>query len=142
MQRFHWSRKVMKPYLHALISVKKFGGIPEDYIDIHNWFDSAKQNVPDARHRLVLHNSFGIFLCEQLFGEIVQNDRGFKRMPYISLSDGKKVSVRDIAEQHVIDDLGRIPTLEECLAKVPLDETFTGNVSQFTASRKNFKIID
>ncbi len=27
------------PLVHCKSSVKKFGGIPEDYIDIHNWFD-------------------------------------------------------------------------------------------------------
>lgn len=134
----------MKPYLHALISVKKFGGIPSDFIDIHNWFDSAKQSVPDARHRLVLHNAFGIYLCEQIFGETIQTSEGvFKRMPYITLSTSKKISVRDIAEQHVIDDLGRIPTLDECLASITLDEKFAGNARRVMAvARQNVKIVD
>jgi hypothetical protein len=32
----------MKPYIHAKNSVKRYGGIIEDYIAIHNWFDSTK----------------------------------------------------------------------------------------------------
>lgn len=117
----------MKPLIHARMSVKKFGGNIEDYIDIHDWFDSTKAHIPDATHRMVLHNSFGIYLCEQVFGEIIQTQNGtFKRMPYITNSSGKQVSVRDIAEQHVIDDLGHIPTLEKCMQGLPMHSWATG----------------
>ena len=133
----------MKPFLHALISVKKFGGVPADYIDIHNFIDSAKQNVPDERHRLILHNSFGVYICEQVFGEIITHKDGFKRMPYITLTGGKQISVRNIAEQHIIDDLGCIPTLEQCLDKVNFTEDFVGNAHRIMeVSRKHVTIID
>jgi hypothetical protein len=133
----------LKPYLHALISSRKFGGEPSDYIDIHNWFDSAKASVPDARHRLALHHAFGIYLCEQIFGEIILTEDGkFKKMPYITLSNGKKISVRDVAEQHVIDDLGRIPTLDECLSMVSMDEKMVGNVRRLSVSPNAVKIVD
>lgn len=116
----------MKPLLHSKISVKKFGGKVEDYIDIHNWFDSTKQHISDATHRMVLHNSFGIFLCEQVFGEIISTNNGFKKMPYITNSNGKQISVRDIAEQHVVDDLGHIPSLEKCMEGLPLHDWAVG----------------
>lgn len=116
----------MKPLLHAKISAKKFGGKPEDYIDIHDWFDQTKAHLAEAKHRLVLHNSFGIYLCEQQFGEIVEHNGKFIRMPYITISTGKQVSVRDVAEQHVIDDLGRIPTLEESLRYTTIHENMVG----------------
>lgn len=134
----------MKPMLHALISVKKFGGIPEDYIDIHNWFDSTKAHIADERHRKVLHNAFGIFLCEQVFGTITQMPSGeFKRMPYILNSDGKKISVRDIAEQHVVDDMGRIPSLEECVGESPIEEKFVGNAHRVLRLPKgSVRIVD
>jgi hypothetical protein len=93
----------VKPFLHGKVSVKKFGGIESDYQKIHDWFDQTKAHFPDMRHRAILHNSFGIYLCEQQFGEGIIN------------SDGKHVSVRDIAEQHVIDDMGRIPTVQDYL---------------------------
>jgi len=133
----------MKPLIHARISAKKFGGVPEDYIEIHDWFDSSKAHVPDARHRNALHHSFGIYLCEQVFGEIIQMPDGkFKRTPYITISTGKQVSVRDFAEQHVLDDLGHIPTLAECVGDVR--EEVAGNISRATikVARSSVKIVD
>ena len=133
----------MKPYLHAKISANKFGGIPEDYIEIHDWFDSSKAHIPDARHRLALHNSFGIYLCEQVFGEIIQMPDGrFKRAPYIIVSDGRKVSVRDIAEQHVLDDLGHIPTLADCLENATLKENVAGNLGTIKVNAKRVQFVD
>ncbi len=97
----------MKPYIHAKNSVKKWGGKEEDYIAIHNWFDQTKAHVPDMRHRAILHNSFGIYLLEQQFGITIKN------------SDGVMISVRDIGEQHVLEDLGTIPTLQDCIKDMP-----------------------
>lgn len=99
----------MKPYIHAKNSARKFGGRPEDYQRIHDWFDQTKAHIADMRHRAVLHNSFGIFLCEQVFGVNVIN------------SDGHLISVRDIAEDHVLEDLGRIPSLAECIQTMPIE---------------------
>ena len=98
----------MKPYLHGKISVKKWGGREEDYQRIHDWLDQTKSHFPDMRHRAILHSSFGIYLCEQVFGTNITN------------SDNKIVSVRDIAEQHVIDDMGRIPTVQDYLQGMPM----------------------
>lgn len=100
----------MKPLTHARTSARKYGGTWEDYIRIHEWMDHTKAHVPDMRHRSLLHNSWGIYLCEQIFGTAITN------------SEGKLVSVRDIAEDHVIDDLGRIPTLAECLEGMPVSD--------------------
>lgn len=92
----------MKPYVHAKNSVKRYGGKVEDYMPIHNWFDSTKAAYANFAHRAILHNTFGIYLCEQLFGEFITN------------SDGKVLSVRDIAEDHVKEDCaGRIPTIQD-----------------------------
>lgn len=134
----------MKPLLHALISVKKFGGVPADYIDIHNWFDQTKAHVADARHRLVLHNAFGIFLCEQVHGDVVVLQNGAtKKMPYITISTGKQVCVRDIAEQHVLDDMGHIPSLSDCLEGVSdMPEKFTGKLRRMVVSSKSLNIVD
>ena len=102
----------MKPYIHAQSSVKKFGGKPEDYLKIHNWFDQTKSHFSDVRHRAILHTSFGIFLCEQVFGTNITN------------SDGKKVSVRDIGEQHVVEDYrGKfIPTMQDFLENMEFQD--------------------
>lgn len=97
-----------KPWKHALSSARKFGGVPGDYIKIHDWFDQTKMCVPDVRHRAILHSAFGIFLCEQVFGHNIKN------------SDGKNVSVRDIGEQHCLEDLGTIPTMQDWLKDLPI----------------------
>lgn len=47
-----------KPYIHAISSAKRFGGKPEDYIEIHNLMDSSKGAIPDNRHRALTHNSW------------------------------------------------------------------------------------
>ena len=98
----------MKPFLHARVSVKRWGGKEEDYQAIHDFIDSSKAHVPDMRHRAILHSSFGIYLTERVFGTNITN------------SNGKLVSVRDIAEQHVIDDLGKIPTVADYLDGMPI----------------------
>lgn len=135
----------MKPLLHAKISCKKFGGKPEDYIEIHDFIDSTKAHIADSRHRIVLHNSFGVFICEKVFGEISQKaDGSYVRMPYITNSDGKQISVRDIAEQHIIDDLGCIPSLSDILNKAQLHEDFVGGISKrkIIINPKNIEIVD
>jgi len=141
----------MKPYKHSLISVHKFGGIPSDYQQIHDWFDTTKSSVADMRHRMVLHNAFGIFLCEQVFGTMEQKSDGtWVRMPYIVNSDGEKIQVRDVAEQHVIDDLGHIPGLEKCLSSMTIENWMGGAIkkkkvirmSDISFNQANIKIMD
>jgi hypothetical protein len=97
----------MKPYLHAQVSVKKWGGVPGDYLPIHDFFDHSKAHFPDMRHRALLHSSFGIYIIERVFGTSITN------------SEGRLVQVRDIGEQHVIDDMGRIPTVQDYLLGMP-----------------------
>lgn len=108
----------MKPLIHAKISVKKYGGKIDDYIEIHNFFDTSKSSLADVRHRAILHSSFGIFILEKIFGT------------YITNSDGKEVSVRDIGEDHVLQDLGTIPTVEKWLRKLPIEPWMSGSIKK------------
>jgi hypothetical protein len=94
------------PLKHAQNSAVKFGGRPEDYLPIHNWFDESKAFLPDFRHRALRHHSEGIFLAERIFGVAIMN------------SDGKRVPVRYVGEQHVLEDLGRIPTAQDWLSEI------------------------
>lgn len=94
---------------HAVSSAKKFGGLPEDYLAIHQWFDDTKQYLADFRHRALRHHSAGIFWAEERFGITIVN------------SDGKDVPVRLISEQHVKEDCGFIPTVEDWLRGVPME---------------------
>lgn len=113
----------MNPYVHAANAARKYGGIPEDYLEIEQFLDSAKDHLGDVRHRLILHNAWGVSLCERLFGKIVKTAEGqYVRQPFIVNSDGKRVNIRDIAQDHVREDMfGAIPTLFEQFEEVTLE---------------------
>ena len=71
------------PYHHALSSVRKWGGQVEDYLPIHNWFDSTKAHMADFRHRALRHHAEGIFLMESIFGMTLEN--GGRRLDHWSI---------------------------------------------------------
>lgn len=104
----------MKPLIHAKSSAKKWGGEPEDYLAIHDFMDSSKSALADVRHRAIFHSSFGIYIVEKLFGTYFKN------------SAGKDVSTRDIAEQHVLEDLHVIPSLDDWFKNMPIEPWMTG----------------
>jgi hypothetical protein len=89
------------PYHHSISSVKKWGGTVKDYLPIHDWFDESKKIFADFRHRALRHHAEGIFLAETIFGST------------ITLSTGRILPTRWIGEQHVIEDLGRIPSFAD-----------------------------
>lgn len=113
----------MNPYIHSKNSAKKYGGIPEDYLEIHQFMDSAKDHLGTIVHRLILHNTFGISLAEKIFGDFVQTGTGkIVRTNYITNSIGEKVFIRDIAQDHVREDLcGKIPSLSEQFQNITID---------------------
>ena len=111
-----------KPLIHAKSSARKFGGKAEDYLAIHDCMDSSKSVEASAKHRLVFHSAFGIFIIEKIFGHTIKN------------SDGKDISVRDIAEQHVLEDLGFIPSLNDYLKHMDL--------APWMAGKKKIEIVD
>ena len=110
----------MKPYIHAKSSAKKYGGTPEDYLDIHDFMDSSKSSEATVKHRCVFHSAFGCYIVEKVFGHNREN------------SEGKIYSVRDIAENHIIEDLGRIPSLNEWLQHMPIETWMGGRTKKKT----------
>lgn len=103
-----------KPWVHARSSAKKFGGKPEDYVAIHDKIDSSKMAHAEVTHRCVFHSAFGIYVIEEIFGRTLTN------------SDGREVHVRDVAEQHVLEDLGFIPSLSDWLKEMPAKPWMAG----------------
>ncbi len=102
-----------KPYVHSVSSARRFGGVPEDYLDIHNLMDSSKSAIADNRHRILTHTSWFLStILEKVFGVVITN------------SDGRKVSVRDIGEQHILEDYGGrfIPTPQDFIENMNFDE--------------------
>lgn len=94
-------------YHHAVSSARKWGGEAEDYLAIHEFFDSTSAHHGDFRHRALRHHAEGIFLAESVFGKT------FERA-----SDGKVIPTRWVGEQHVVEDLGRIPAATEWLSAI------------------------
>lgn len=89
------------PYHHAVSSVKKWGGVVDDYLPIHSWFDESKLIIADFRHRALRHHAEGIFMAERIFGVTLK------------LSTGRVIPTRWVGEQHVREDLGRIPSFAD-----------------------------
>ncbi len=69
-----------------------------------NWFDdTSKELVGDFRHRALRHHTTGIRECVEKFGET------------ITLSTGRILPVRYVAEQHVVEDMGRLVSVGDWL---------------------------
>lgn len=119
------------PYHHALSSVKKWGGVTEDYQPIHDWFDETKALLADFRHRALRHHAEGIYLCEQVFGTTIElstcarcGNREFGNVHIVPALDSyhefvpKRIPVRWIGEQHVREDMGFIPEASQWLKRI------------------------
>lgn len=100
----------MHYYDHARLSVRKFGGVPEDYLELHRLMDSSKHHLPNAAHRAFSHNTWFIEILDNLMG------------PTITNSEGKDVPVRDILTEHLKEDhSGKIPTLQDWARVIKFD---------------------
>lgn len=91
------------PLYHARSSAARHGGPAAAYMDLHSWMDRSKMALADCRHRLALHNAWGIELGLARFG------------PALAVPGVGGVPVRALLEGHVSEDLGRIPALGDCL---------------------------
>lgn len=119
-----------KPIFHAESSARRFGGKAEDYMDIHNLMDSSKGAIADNRHRALTHNSWFI-------STIIEKVFGF----YIINSAGNKVSTRDVAEQHVLEDFGGqyIPTAQDYLQEIEIQPWMSNGIGEKPSSAKKLK---
>lgn len=122
------------PHHHAVSSSRKWGGTPDDYIEIHNWFDETKALLADFRHRALRHHAEGIFLCERIFGHtielsicgrcgLVEAEHPVIETELFMPRDcmefkAKVIPVRWIGEQHVQEDLGFIPSANQWLERI------------------------
>lgn len=96
----------MIPFIHAELSAKRFGGVPEDYLDIHELMDSSKAAFPNNAHRVLTHNSwFVVTILPKVFGHQRTN------------SAGKKYNVKDVGEYHILEDFRMkfIPSVQDYL---------------------------
>jgi hypothetical protein len=89
------------PWHHSLSSVRTFSGTPEDYLDLHSWFDQTKSCYADFRHRALRHHIEGIALSQELFGKTITNSLGLE------------VSVEKVGLQHIAEDCGRVVSCQD-----------------------------
>ena len=108
----------MNSWHHAKAAAKRWGGKPEDYAEIESFIDSSKQHLGDVRHRALYHHTAGVFLCRRIFGEVITVQRengGIVEVP-----------VRRIAEEHILEDLGWIPSPNDYWAGMPIRPWMSG----------------
>lgn len=107
----------MHTFYHSKSSAKKWGGHPNDYTAVHEFIDQSKVAMADVRHRALLHHTLGTRLAEQALGVTITN------------SDGREVPVREIAERHIIEDLGFLPTPQDWLERMPFEAWAGGHIA-------------
>lgn len=90
-------------HYHSVSSANAFGGEPEDYHDLHQWMDRGRAGTDRLLHRMLAHHTQGIKDAEQVFGVTITNSRG------------RKVPTTLLASQHIVEDLGFVPTLDHYL---------------------------
>jgi len=120
------------PWIHSISSAKKFGGKPYEYLDIHKKMDCSKAYLSSNLHRTLTHHGFWIHeVMIPLFGDIIKN------------TDDKIVSVKDICEQHILEDFnGRfIPSVQDYFEKVELKDWVNNGLGEPPQSVKNMKIF-
>jgi hypothetical protein len=81
----------------------RFGGAIENFRPLHEWFLETRHWMPDRRHLILRHHAFGIFEAETRFGIVLR------------LSNGTSVPTRIVAERHVREVMGSIPTTSAML---------------------------
>ena len=103
----------MNPVLHTESSMRKFKGKTEEdfnkFLVLHEKMDCSKAWEPSNRHRVLTHTMFWVKeVMLPLFGS------------YITLSDGRKVSVKDVCEQHILEDyrMKFIPTPQDFIQEM------------------------
>jgi hypothetical protein len=84
----------------------RWGGVPDDYLALIDFFDMPYEFAPDNPDAaaLITHNSFGIFLAEELLGTVIPltETNHSRQFPQI-------VSTRSAAEDLVYARIGLIP---------------------------------
>lgn len=109
----------MNSYYHAQSAARYWGGKPEDYQPIEDFIDSSKRIVGDFRHRAIYHHTEGTFLCERIFGKTITVAKKHNTI---------EVPVRLIAERHIIEDLGWLPTPADYIKSMGREPWMSGSV--------------
>jgi hypothetical protein len=107
----------MNSWHHAQSAAKKWGGTPEDYIDIEEFIDSSKKILGDVRHRAIYHHTEGVWLCQRIFGRTIAVEKTHSEV---------LVPVRLVAERHILEDLGWLPSPKDYIDGMPIKKWMSG----------------
>lgn len=107
----------MNSWHHAQSAARKWGGAPDDYIEIEEFIDSSKQVIGDVRHRAMYHHTTGVWLCQKIFGRTVTVERAHREV---------LVPVRLVAERHILEDLGWLPSPADYIEGMPVRPWMSG----------------
>jgi len=118
---------------HAVSASHKWGGTPHDYLEIEEFIDGSKAMMGDVRHRAMYHHTAGVFLVERIFGPTItitkKNGTGTYEVP-----------TREIAERHIVEDLGYIPSPSDWLTRMNVQPWMGGRLSRYVG-REDFLTV-
>lgn len=86
----------------AVLSARRYGGSADAYLPLHRWFMATRTWVEGDRHLMFRHHAFGSFEAEARFGPVIA-------------WPGGGVPTRVVAERHIQDMIGRVPTAHDWL---------------------------
>jgi hypothetical protein len=118
-------------YIHSKNSVRRYGGTVEDYLPLHKKMDCSKGVIADNRHRILSHNMFWIIeVMIPIFGYTITN------------SDGKEVCVKDLCEEHILEDFGMkfIPTPQDYIEGMEMQDWMQNGVKGMPPSCRKLGI--
>lgn len=100
----------------------RWGGAPEDYQPLIAFFDTPRAFAPEQAEAadLITHNSFGIFLAEELLGTTLS-------LSAFGASPSSLISTRSAAEDLVYARLGFIPAAGNLAARTRLKRWMCGS---------------
>ena len=84
---------------------------------MHEFIDSSKKVIGDVRHRSMYHHTLGVWLCQEVFGRTltIPKEHGPVEVP-----------VRLIAERHVLEDLGWLPSPKDYIDGMAISPWMSG----------------
>ncbi len=93
----------MHPYDHARSSARTHGGVWQDYLALHSWFDATKALLCRFTHRALRHHIEGVAETMAIFGPAIRN------------SDGADIPTQILGMQHLEEDCRHLPEASEWL---------------------------
>jgi hypothetical protein len=112
-------------WVHSKSSAKRYGGEPEDYLNIHIKMDCSKAYFSSNVHRALTHHSFWIHeVMIPIFGYTITN------------SNGREICVKDLCEQHILEDFGMkfIPTAQDYLENMEFKDWMQNGIKGHPSS--------